>query len=129
MKGTEFILLAAGAVLGAYLRFRIVESPMSAGGLPLNVLLVNAVGSFLMGVFSVITVTLNLDFRYTLFFAVGFCGSFTTMSSFALETTNLLESKRFTLATLNITANVGLSLTSMLAGREFGNMIMAWLLR
>jgi Na+/citrate or Na+/malate symporter len=35
-----------------------------------------------------------IDAKYLLlFFAVGFCGSFTTMSSFALESNNLLENK------------------------------------
>ncbi|HSV48807.1 MAG TPA: CrcB family protein [Candidatus Acidoferrales bacterium] len=77
-----------------------------------------------MGLFSVLSVALNLDSQYSLFMAVGFCGSFTTMSSFALETTNLLENDRFTLLVLNILANVGLSLTAIIGGRALGNVVM-----
>jgi CrcB protein len=49
--------------------------------------------------------------------AVGFCGSLTTMSSFALETTNLMDSRQFYTAALNILSNVGLSIGAVYAGR------------
>jgi CrcB protein len=124
MKWLEFALLAVGSVAGAYLRYRLVESPVTVYGLPVNVLIVNVLGSFILGLFSVLSVALNLDSQYSLFMAVGFCGSFTTMSSFALETTNLLESNRFTILTLNILANVGLSLTAIIGGRALGNVVM-----
>ena len=124
MKWLEFALLAVGAVVGAYLRYRLVESPVAVYGLPINVLAVNVLGSFILGLFSVMSVALNLDSQYTMFMAVGFCGSFTTMSSFALETTNLLEGNRFTLLALNILANVSLSLGAIIGGRALGNVLM-----
>ena len=117
MKGIEIILLAVGAVLGAFLRYRLVESPISIAGLPVNVLVVNVLGSFILGLFSVAALSLNLDAKYSLLVAIGFCGSFTTMSSFALETSNLLDSNRFTLVLLNILTNVSLSLTAVIGGR------------
>ncbi|MCW4000548.1 MAG: fluoride efflux transporter CrcB [Candidatus Bathyarchaeota archaeon] len=129
MKWIEFALLAAGAVVGAFLRYRMVESPVAFYGLPLNVLVVNVLGSFILGVFSVLSVAFNLDAKYTLFAAVGFCGSFTTMSSFALETTNLLESNRLMLMALNILANVGLSLGALVGGRLLGDAVMERLIR
>ena len=129
MKWLEFALLAVGAVVGAYLRYRLVESPVAVYGLPINVLVVNVFGSFILGLFSVLSVALNLDAQYTMFMAVGFCGSFTTMSSFALETTNLLEGNRFTLLALNILANVGLSLGAIIGGRSLGNVLMERLMR
>ena len=117
MKGIEVVLLAVGAVVGAFLRYRLVESPISIAGLPVNVLVVNVLGSFILGLFSVAALSLNLDAKYSLLVAVGFCGSFTTMSSFALETSNLLDSNRFTLVLLNILTNVSLSLTAVIGGR------------
>jgi len=123
-KWLEFALLGLGAVVGAYLRYRIVESPVAFYGLPLNVLAVNVVGSFILGLFSVLSVALNLNSQYTMFAAVGFCGSFTTMSSFALETTNLLEGNRFMLLALNILANVALSLGAIIGGRLLGDVLM-----
>ncbi len=124
MKWIGFALLALGAVVGAFLRYKMVESPATLYGLPVNVLAVNAVGSFILGLFSVLAVALNLNQEYALFAAVGFCGSFTTMSSFALETTNLLESNQYALMALNILANVGLSLGAVIGGRALGNVLM-----
>jgi fluoride exporter len=125
----EFVLLAVGAVIGAYLRYSLVESPVAIYGLPINVLAVNVLGSFLLGLFSVLSVALNWDPKLTLLFAVGFCGSFTTMSSFALETTNLMDSNGFSFALLNILANVGLSLGAVVGGRALGSVIMEWIVR
>lgn len=118
MKGFEFLLLGIGAICGAFLRYKIVESPIVIlGGLPLNVLIVNIIGSFILGIFSVLSVMWNLDAKYSFLFAIGFCGSLTTMSSFALEVNNLLDNKQFVLGIINIFANVGLSIASVFGGR------------
>jgi CrcB protein len=120
VKWLEFGLLAIGALVGAFLRYKMVESPVAIYGLPVNVLIVNVIGSFILGLFSVLSVSFNFDPQYTLLVAVGFCGSFTTMSSFALETANLADANRFSLMALNILANVGLSLGAVLGGRVIG---------
>ena len=120
MKWIEFGLLAVGAVVGAFLRYKMVDSPTTIYGLPVNVLVVNIIGSFILGLFSILSVGFNLDSQYTLLVAVGFCGSFTTMSSFALETSNLIDANRFSLMALNILTNVGLSLGAVLGGRTLG---------
>lgn len=121
----EFALLAVGAILGAFLRYVIVSSPQSIGGLPLNVLAINVLGSFIIGLFSVVALALNLSANYTLFVGTGFCGAFTTMSSFALETSNLLDSNRLLLVALNIIANVGLSLVAVISGKVVGEAIIS----
>jgi len=120
LKWIEFGLLAVGAVVGAFLRYKMVDSPTTIYGLPVNVLVVNIIGSFILGLFSILSVGFNLDSQYTLLVAVGFCGSFTTMSSFALETSNLIDANRFSLMALNILTNVGLSLGAVLGGRTLG---------
>jgi CrcB protein len=129
MKGIEFVLLVVGAVVGVLLRYKLVESPITLSGLQVNVLIVNVIGSFVLGLFSVVALAFNLDAKYSLLVAIGFCGSFTTMSSFALETTNLIDNNRFNLAVINILANVGLSLSAVIGGRALGNVVMEHLVR
>src|SRR5574340_246587 len=93
------------------------------GPLPVNVLLVNILGSFMLGAFSILAISWNLDSKYALLVAVGFCGSFTTMSSFALDTINLIDHKQIEAAIINIFANISLSLAAVIAGRTLINTI------
>ena len=123
MKGLEFVFLAVGAVAGAFVRYKLAESPVILGTLPVNILIINVIGSFILGVFSVLLVTWNLDARYSLLIAIGFCGSLTTMSSFALETSAMIDNRQFGNVALNILANVGLSIGAVLGGRSLTNLI------
>jgi CrcB protein len=123
MKGIELIHLVVGALAGAFLRYKIVSSPMLLGALPLNVLFVNIIGSFILGIFSIVSAFWNLDTKYSILVAVGFCGSLTTMSSFALETSNLLDNRLYYTATINVMANVLLSLGFLIGGRALASLI------
>ena len=118
MKGLEFVFLALGSILGAFLRYKITESPMLFNTLPVNVLIVNVIGAFILGAFVIISQQWNLDGRYSLFAAVGFCGSLTTMSSFALDSSNLLDNNHYGTLFINIVANVGLSITALIGGKS-----------
>lgn len=77
------LLVAAGAAVGAPLRF--VVGRWLDGRLPWGTLLVNVIGSFLLGIFSAMSLSQSLgDHAYALL-ATGFCGAFTTYSSFAVQ--------------------------------------------
>ena len=118
MKGLEFIFLGIGSVLGAFLRYKLTESPLIFNTLPVNVLIVNIAGAFILGVFVVVSQQWHLDSKYSLFAAVGFCGSLTTMSAFALDSSNLLENNQYVSFIANIVVNVGLSIAALIGGKS-----------
>ncbi len=117
MKAIEFALLTIGAILGAFIRYKITSFPVVFGIIGSNVIIVNIIGSFILGVFSVLSVSLNLDPKYSFLIAIGFCGTLTTMSSFALESVTMFENKQFLQMMINILSNVFLSLLSIYGGR------------
>ena len=118
MKGLEFIFLGIGSVLGAFLRYKLTESPLIFNTLPVNVLIVNIAGAFILGIFIVLSQQWHLDSKYSLFAAVGFCGSLTTMSAFALDSSNLLENNQYVSFIVNIITNVGFSIIALIGGKS-----------
>jgi CrcB protein len=113
----DLLYLAVGALLGVFLRYKITGDNLFVGSLPISVLLVNIIGSFILGMSSAAVSSLGLDERYTLLIGIGFCGSFTTMSSFAFETVNLIGVGEIATASVDIILNVGASLGAIILGR------------
>lgn len=125
MKGIELLLLGAGGLVGTFLRFKITQSPLLWGALPLNVLIVNVIGSLVIGIFAVVSQQWNLDARYMFFVAIGFCGALTTMSSFVLEASNLFDNRQYFTMAINVLTNVGLSLGTVMGGKVLTSAILA----
>jgi len=113
----DIACLVVGAILGTLLRYRITGEHLVFNNLPISVLIVNIVGSFILGSSSTAITRLGLDPRYTLLIGIGFCGALTTMSSFAFETMGLIDLGEIVLAVLNILCNVGASILAVFAGR------------
>lgn len=84
---------------------------------PYGTLTVNVVGSLLLGLIFKLTserVIMEADLRTAIM--VGFLGAFTTFSTFSLETLRLLEEGSWSLAALNIVANVVICLVAAWGG-------------
>jgi len=113
----DLVYLVIGALLGVFMRYKMTGSPLFMGSLPISVLLVNVIGSFVLGASSTAVTSLGLDERYTLLIGIGFCGSLTTMSGFAFETVNLIDVGQVATAALDIILNVCASLGAILLGR------------
>ena len=109
--------LAVGAVLGAFLRYKITSENLFFNSLPISVLIVNILGSLVLGLSSTAIARFGFDAHYTLLIGIGFCGALTTMSSFAYETVGLIDVGSLVLAMFDILLNVGASITAVFAGR------------
>lgn len=118
-----FILVGIGGALGAMARygFSVLVARFWTAGFPLATLLINIIGSTLMGIlvgtFARTTPTMSNDIR--LFVAVGILGGFTTFSSFSLDTIVLFERGELTQAI----GYVALSVVVCLAGLYLGLLI------
>ncbi|MEK0318880.1 MAG: CrcB family protein [Nitrosopumilus sp.] len=75
-------------------------------------------GAFILGAFIIMSQQWNPEGRYSLFTADGFCGSLSTMSAFALDSSNLLENNHYGTLLINIVANIGLSIAALIGGKS-----------
>jgi len=120
----EFVFLGVGGILGTFLRYKILETQILFHFIPVNTLIVNVLGSFILGIFLVTSIHYNIDGRYALFAAVGFCGSLTTFSAFALDNSTLLDNSQYGIMFVNVIANVGLAIGALFAGKTLMNSIL-----
>ncbi len=108
----KFLLVFLGAGLGGSLRFFISDEAYKHLPLffPWGTLIVNVLGSFILGalIFWLDAKEL-LSINMKLLLAIGFCGGFTTFSTFSLETFQLLRDTEYLLASIYILASLLLS--------------------
>lgn len=127
----QLLTIAIGGATGAILRFWVGTGVYQwlGRGFPYGTLVVNVIGSFLMGLLAetliLQRITQALDYRAAIL--VGFIGAFTTFSTFSLETFYLLEQGQLAKAALNIVSSVSGCLLAvwigLLAGRVlFGDL-------
>jgi CrcB protein len=121
-----FVWISLGAVLGANLRY-VVSKVIARFGdftLPYSTLLINVTGSLILGFFLVwISERVLANPMWRLLVAVGFCGSYTTFSSYAFETMAYFEQGHWTLFAANILTNNLLCLGSILLGAAIARAI------
>ncbi len=85
------------------------------------VLFINAIGSFIIGI--VYGVEQKLHPRLKDFYAIGFCGGFSTFSHFTYQTVHLMESGIFMSAILNVFLSISLVIIAVVVGMKLGKLI------
>ena len=122
----DYVWISLGAILGAGLRYfvsRVFARALSAS-FPYGTLAINVTGSFLLGLFLTWTTErVFADPRWRLFMAVGFCGSYTTFSSYAYETIMHFEQGHWSLVATNILTNNVLCLAAVIAGAALARVL------
>ena len=108
----NLLLVSAGGALGSAARYllSVVLSHFAICG-ELAIFLVNVIGSFLIGLLIPL-----LSNSGHLFAVVGFCGGFTTFSTFSLQAFNLFQAGEKIPAVIYMVASVVLSLLAVLLG-------------
>ena len=115
----DFLAISLAAIVGANLRYFLSRLALREFGavFPYGTLAINIVGSVVVGFFVIWTTErVLLDPRWRLLVVVGFCGSFTTFSSYAFESMAFFEQGQYRLMLLNIFSNNLLCLGGALAG-------------
>jgi CrcB protein len=113
-----YFWIAIGSALGGIARYWSsgVAARLIGETFPWGTIIVNVVGSFIIGFFATITGPDGRVFADTLtrqFVMIGFCGGFTTFSSFSLQTLNLANDGQWLQAGGNILGSVALCLIAV----------------
>lgn len=118
--------VAGGGALGAVARFVTVAGSRFLFGerFPMGTLLVNCLGSFLIGLFMSLYMDRFADEEYwRLFIVVGFLGAYTTFSGFAWDTWILYLNGQWLAVAGNILLNNFLTIVLLLVGMQAGRVI------
>ena len=115
----NILVISLGAIFGANARWLLSRYLAKAIGpvFPYGTLVINITGSFVVGFFMIwATERVLLDPRWRLLIVVGFCGAFTTFSSFAFETMSYFEQGHWALMLANFASNNLLCLGAAVGG-------------
>ena len=111
--------ISLGAILGANARYFLSRwtARVLSPSFPYGTLIINVTGSFLIAFFLVWTSErVYLDPRWRFFIAIGFCGAYTTFSSYTFETMYYFQQGHWLLFAANILANNLFCLAAILGG-------------
>ncbi len=122
----DFLAISIAAIAGANLRYVVSRLAFRHFGptFPFGTLLINFLGSLIVGFFLTWTSErILVDPRWRLLVAVGFCGSFTTFSTYAFESMTYFEHGQWSLMLANILCNNVLCLGAALAGMALARVV------
>ena len=122
----KLVYLTVGGITGTFARYFLSGYiyKFTGTGFPYGTLVVNLMGCFLIGVFAAVStekLILGPDMRVMLM--AGFCGAFTTFSTFMLETSNLIEDGEWLRALGNIVLSVLIGFVLFRLGEWVGKLI------
>lgn len=118
----NLILVGVGGFLGSVFRYlvTILLARQFTTSFPLGTLTVNIVGCFLIGILFALSEKGNLlTPEWRIFLTTGFCGGFTTFSTFSYESIRLLQDGEILYLSLNVIVSVVIGFASTYLGMLF----------
>jgi CrcB protein len=122
----EYLVISIGAILGANARYVLANWAAQRLGVifPYGTFIINISGAFALGVFmAFLQDRAFVHAHYRLFFATGFCGAYTTFSTFTYESFRLLQDGSFLLAFANLLGSLAVGMLGVFLGFAMGRMI------
>ena len=117
-----YACVATGSVLGGLTRYLVALALQTGPGLPWSTLFINATGSFIIGFYAALSGPDGRLFpsaQQRQFVMTGFCGGYTTFSTFSLETFKLFHSGLALTALANVLISVMCWLLAVWLGHQF----------
>lgn len=117
----KYLYIGLGGAIGSILRFilsKFYQDLFKASYFPIGTLLVNVIGSFIIGVIFELydqNFALNQDLKF--FLTTGFCGGFTTFSTFSNETMIMVSDGNIFYASIYIFSSLFFSLLGVYLGK------------
>jgi CrcB protein len=121
----RIIVVAVAGAVGALARWGTSKASHALLGSawPVGTLVVNVVGCFVFGVVvELLRHAPSADDARRLFWLTGFCGAYTTFSTFAFDVIELESSRGLTFAALNVALHLALGLVAVLVGLAVGRL-------
>jgi CrcB protein len=122
----RFLIISLGAIVGANLRYWVGDWVAQRLGtaFPFGTLIVNLTGTLILGIFiTLATERFLFDPRWRVLIAIGFCGSYTTFSSYTYESVNLILTGQPVSGFVNLFGSAVLGSLVMLLGIYIGRLI------
>jgi fluoride exporter len=116
----EFIAVGMGGFIGAIARYLVYLAERSIGPVtfPMGTLMINLLGCFLAGVIlALVERLLPTHPRLILFVSMGVISSFTTFSTYCVETLYLIRSGQFAFAIMNVLLNIIFGISAVCLGK------------
>lgn len=112
-----FLFVGLGGALGAMCRYGISLIPYK-GDFPVLTLITNLLGAIIIGIIvGIVSGKDSVSPHLQPFWKTGFCGGFTTFSTFSLEALTLWENRKFSLALLYALLSVSLCILGVFIGK------------
>ncbi|MBR3531650.1 MAG: fluoride efflux transporter CrcB [Bacteroidaceae bacterium] len=121
MELRNILLVALGGAVGSVCRYLI--SKLSLGTFPWGTLTVNILGSLLIGLLTGLMLRGSISPEMKLLLVTGFCGGFTTFSTFANESFSMMRTGDVLLSALYIGVSVVVGVLAVYAGMHWAEMM------